>query len=333
MILTCPKCASRFTLPADMLAGGGRKVKCSSCGEVWFQEPEEQGGESGEEAVAPAPEDNEPQEQALPEITDDTVVEDQSETEDGLPEIPDIAAMSDEHEAPEGEGVAEEEPSDFASMLAAAEGAEPDEEAGIGDADDPLPGPPEGVEEEDDLTRAVQDDDEEHEKPAMAKPKLFGFAMAGVVFLLILAVFLVLHGPLSQGWPASQSVYRWFGYEMNVPGERLIFDGIKVETTTSGFGGRVVTVKGRVMNLSREDQDVPMIEAELRRESGEVILTWLITPPARHLEAESEMEFESRQETSEAGAEVKLRFILNAEGAEEDHSKTVSEDGDNTPAH
>ena len=40
MILTCPKCASRFMLAAQILAPKGKHVKCSSCSETWFELPD-----------------------------------------------------------------------------------------------------------------------------------------------------------------------------------------------------------------------------------------------------------------------------------------------------
>lgn len=40
MILTCPQCTTRYLLQANVLAPEGRNVKCSSCGEVWFQLPD-----------------------------------------------------------------------------------------------------------------------------------------------------------------------------------------------------------------------------------------------------------------------------------------------------
>jgi predicted Zn finger-like uncharacterized protein len=40
MILTCPQCETRFLLSALVLAPGGRRVKCSNCGEIWFEEPD-----------------------------------------------------------------------------------------------------------------------------------------------------------------------------------------------------------------------------------------------------------------------------------------------------
>lgn len=38
MILTCPNCNSQFNVPDGIFDVKGRKVKCSSCSEVWFQE-------------------------------------------------------------------------------------------------------------------------------------------------------------------------------------------------------------------------------------------------------------------------------------------------------
>lgn len=65
MILTCPQCATRYLLPAHTLAPDGRRVKCSSCKEVWFQLPDsaemetaESGGSGYEEiphGVRPLP--------------------------------------------------------------------------------------------------------------------------------------------------------------------------------------------------------------------------------------------------------------------------------------
>lgn len=46
MILTCPQCSIRYLLPAQTLAPEGRRVKCTGCGNIWFQlpDPDELGG-------------------------------------------------------------------------------------------------------------------------------------------------------------------------------------------------------------------------------------------------------------------------------------------------
>ena len=35
MILTCPRCATRYVVGEDQVGPQGRKVKCSACGEIW----------------------------------------------------------------------------------------------------------------------------------------------------------------------------------------------------------------------------------------------------------------------------------------------------------
>lgn len=52
MIVTCPVCSTRYHLDPSLLTEEGHRVRCTVCGEVWFQEPEQAGIEA-----APAPEE------------------------------------------------------------------------------------------------------------------------------------------------------------------------------------------------------------------------------------------------------------------------------------
>ncbi len=78
MILTCPNCASRFLLSAQVLAPEGRRVKCSSCAEEWFQLPDpdelidniEHEIEEIPESVKPVPEGS-----SVPALPDEDVQE------------------------------------------------------------------------------------------------------------------------------------------------------------------------------------------------------------------------------------------------------------------
>jgi|GEM_PF-1313725 predicted Zn finger-like uncharacterized protein len=38
-VLTCEKCQTQFTVPAEKI-GTGRKVRCTNCGHIWFEKPE-----------------------------------------------------------------------------------------------------------------------------------------------------------------------------------------------------------------------------------------------------------------------------------------------------
>jgi predicted Zn finger-like uncharacterized protein len=39
VIVSCPACATRFSLDASLLGPGGRNVRCAKCGHRWHQEP------------------------------------------------------------------------------------------------------------------------------------------------------------------------------------------------------------------------------------------------------------------------------------------------------
>lgn len=40
MIITCPTCATRYTLTGSAVGPQGRKVRCVKCGHTWWQSPE-----------------------------------------------------------------------------------------------------------------------------------------------------------------------------------------------------------------------------------------------------------------------------------------------------
>lgn len=57
MKLTCPECFSEFEVPDNALGPSGKRVRCSACAHVWFQEPLQDNTTEEAFAPAPAPED------------------------------------------------------------------------------------------------------------------------------------------------------------------------------------------------------------------------------------------------------------------------------------
>jgi predicted Zn finger-like uncharacterized protein len=53
MILTCPKCATRFFAADDAIGRAGRRVECDACHEVWFS-----GGDESERVEVPVVQDS-----------------------------------------------------------------------------------------------------------------------------------------------------------------------------------------------------------------------------------------------------------------------------------
>lgn len=89
MILTCPNCNGQFNVDDTLIGDKGRKVKCSSCTEVWFQEPEH--AEPEEEEI----------EEVLAEIEDTPIEEAVDDFE---------VDFVDSEEDEIGEDIAEEQP-------------------------------------------------------------------------------------------------------------------------------------------------------------------------------------------------------------------------------
>ncbi|PCK00266.1 MAG: hypothetical protein COA45_00325 [Zetaproteobacteria bacterium] len=94
MILTCPNCNGQFKIDDDLIGDKGRKVKCSSCSEIWFQESESIEPEN-DVALGDFEEDA-----VLGDIEEDVVLGDieEEEGEDGFYEVDLVDAEEPEHE-------------------------------------------------------------------------------------------------------------------------------------------------------------------------------------------------------------------------------------------
>lgn len=60
MQIACPDCSARFLVKPSAIGENGRRVKCTKCGSVWFQEPLEYHKKPAADVIQEAPENVEP---------------------------------------------------------------------------------------------------------------------------------------------------------------------------------------------------------------------------------------------------------------------------------
>jgi predicted Zn finger-like uncharacterized protein len=229
MILECPACHARYTVPDNAIGPNGRTVRCAKCGASWREEPRE-----AAEAVPP-PVD--------------------------LIKEPEPAAPP-----PEPEPQQEAEP------------VEQDFEAPAPDYD---------------------------EEPQPAPDRRRWALIAAIVGLLLLVgiAAVIATGP--------DELRQRFGSLAGRPAVSLLLEvPRKPERRTLASGNELFALTGRVVNPTRERQNVPDIQAELQDAQGRVVYNWIITPPTRTLAPGASAEFNSAEVDVPKGArELKLSFV------------------------
>jgi predicted Zn finger-like uncharacterized protein len=222
MILTCPQCATRYLLPAHMLAPEGRRVKCSSCAEVWFQLPD-----SEEVASSGRPYDDIPE---------------------GVRPIPDGSNLPT---------ISEEDTS------------------GAG-----------------------------------GRPRAIGYATAAAIFALVFAGLLSFQPAIVKKAPFTKPFYAMLGHQAPLIGAGLTFEGIQAQAEPDSAGEKI-SITGKIVNATANEEQLPMIEAQMRNEAGDVMERWIIRPPAPNVAAQGNVEFSTSYLSATPGAafDINLQFI------------------------
>lgn len=278
MILSCPKCSTRYMMSAASIGPQGRDVRCAKCDHQWFQEPEE----IEDDALSALPVQEE--EDQVEEYADD---EEEINVEDRLKDIASQLMEEDEEEAEQ----AEDQLDNVEGTLSAVEESEPDQHQ-----EDNIPNAVKPRQDDD-----RQDDDREEEKaqkPIIVKivplqAKLIGYAASIVLFALIFGSALLFKNTIVQVWPPSIAVYELTGFNVAFKGEELVMETLSAEAIPQADGSESLVLKGRVVNLTDASLEVPKMIAVLRNTDGDAGATWLIDAPVDQVEAGASFVFTS----------------------------------------
>lgn len=169
---------------------------------------------------------------------------------------------------------------------------------------------------------ALQDEMGHEAKPS-TKANIMGYVGAFMVFVLSLGVLVFVKEPVMKLWPPSAAFYETLGVSVNAPGEGLVFDRVKANLDQSGR----ILIQGSVINITKDEQALPSIEASVRDEAGDVIESTVIHPPHKTMKGETTLPFQTMYGGDTSNADhVQLRFVY----ADNTMSKSVSAVVDNT---
>jgi predicted Zn finger-like uncharacterized protein len=295
MILTCPNCGTQYVVKDGAIPPEGRQVRCAACKHSWHQDPELATlPEEGPEAANASDPEQEPhpdgEADAIPETDDRAPGEDESLSE---------ATLIEPRSGPEAEERAYEE--------AVIEGET--EGPATSAADEPVP---ENTPAEPEMAEPEPAAADWEEPPtAEAAPDMFSpFAAEDGLeprrrspALTILILVLLVIVAAAAFWSFAP-----VGLKAKLGLTAADATSLKIVTTHMDrqhleSGNELLTLTGRVINPSANEQSVPPLQAQLKNHNGKIVYSWTIPAPAPSLAAGASASFNSAEVSVPPGGE------------------------------
>lgn len=275
MILTCPNCATQYAVKDGAIPPQGRQVRCTSCKHSWHQDPEPGTFEEPE-----------------------PVAQLQSEAEPAQTQAPDDEPPAAEYQAYEqvpeaGEDTAEDESIAEATLIEPRSGPEVEERAYEESLleeptapEAPAAAPSEDWSEPPQAEPADDDFVEFNDDYVVDRPRRRWLPFL-ILLLLVAALSALFWFAAPNEWKAR------LGMANTVSPLALVTTHMDRQRLESG--NELLTVTGRVINPTGQEQAVPPLRAELRTHAGKVVYRWTIAAPAASLAPGASASFNSAE--------------------------------------
>ena len=297
MILTCPACSTQYAVKDGAIPPEGRKVRCASCKHSWHQDPEPADAVADEQET----------------IAEAALIDPRSgpEAEERAFEAAALAA-----DAPVHETVAAD-PSDYVAQEPAEEATavppgyspidpepQPDEEVADASVPEAALYAREGASQE--VPAETQEwAPEGHGRDDVFSPFILREPehRKRSPLLTILLVALLIAAIAAAFWflaPAPWKDRIGIAGAGETPLQLMMTHSDRQKLAS---GNELLAVSGRVINPTEQNQNVPPIQAQLRSNSGKLVYSWTIAPPARVLPPGASATFNSAEVNVPAGGD------------------------------
>lgn len=306
MIVSCPNCASRFTLPDGALGVAGRKMRCARCEHVWQQMPPDQDGVAPDvDAVQAAPVEPQRASAAMaapaaggPDLPMEMEADAGTFRRPEPPSSGDLPLESGFEDAPSRRDLGDDDTTDLDALADLLNQQVPDDDDetarqrdldSLLDADSPDPIP----------SMFESPDDGDSGKGRSRLPAV------------LVAVVLIVAGVLAGAWfgrhqimawvPQAAGIYAGLGLPVQTVGVGLRFQNVAGERVVED-GVDTLIVRGFIANISGGVQDLPHLKLTLYDAQEQPIQSMVSRPPQPTLEPDSTAGFRLTLENPAAAA-------------------------------